>query len=296
MDLISMTKEAWRHKLVVLPIALLTIVGVAWVGVVRASSYESDSAYILVSPPAAPTQQQISKDPALGRVNANNPYVDYGDLAVVTNLLQQAMTNNAVTARLKAEGVPSDFTVTPSTDDTTPIISVSGMGATPASAERATQLIDAQLTGTLDQLQRADGVNPAYFVKAQLLSGPSQATMKLSSKVRSLVAVLAAGIILMFIALSIARGLDARRRPEEDALEVPGDRERRIAVAPAPLGAAMADEDENVALAVRARRRPARVARPVAPAPASHAPISLTPARERSRDPHRTAQASPGGR
>jgi uncharacterized protein involved in exopolysaccharide biosynthesis len=76
MDLYSVAHTLLRHKMVVLPIALLTLIGCFGVIAVQKPVYQSSATYILTSPPPAPTAAQIARDPALGKIDANNPYVN----------------------------------------------------------------------------------------------------------------------------------------------------------------------------------------------------------------------------
>ena len=217
MDLVSIIKEAWKGKWVVLPVLLLTLVGVAYILVVRPPEYVSNSALALIYPPAAPTSSQIASDPALGKVNANNPYAAYGDLTVVGAVVQQAMGGDGIVNQLRKQGVEDGYSITSDPTTTNPIIHVEGVGATPAAALRATTILGQQIDTTLNQLQANEHVADHYRITAQVLNTPSVPTLKISSKLRSLIAVLVAGVIIMFIALSIRRGIVERKLAKGDA-------------------------------------------------------------------------------
>lgn len=217
MDLLSIIREAWRGKLVVLPVLLLTLVAAAYILVVRPPEYASNSALTLINPPPAPTNNQIASDPALGKVNSNNPYVAYGQLTVVVAVVEQAMASDAVVGQLRKEGVEAGYTLTSDPTATNPIIHVEGVGPTPAAALRATSILDQQIGTTLNQLQENERVSNHYRITTQVLNTPSVPIMKLSSKLRSLIAVLVAGLIMMFIALSIRRGIVERKLAKRDA-------------------------------------------------------------------------------
>jgi Chain length determinant protein len=217
MDLVSIIREAWKGKWVVLPVVFLTLLGAAYVLVVRPPQYASDSALTLLYPPAAPTPSQIASDPALGKVNASNPYAAYGDLTVVDAVVQQAMGGEGIVDQLRKEGVEDGYNITPDATTTNPILHVQGVGATPAAALRATTILGQQIETTLNQLQANQHVADHYRITAQVLSPPSVPRLKISSKLRSLIAVLVAGVIMMFIALSIRRGIVERKLAKRDA-------------------------------------------------------------------------------
>lgn len=254
MDLVSLIREMWRHKLVVLPVAVLTLAAAAYVAVLRPAEYASAAAVALVNPPQAPTSDQIARNPALAKINANNPYTQYGDLTIVVDLLQQAMQSTAVVDHLKAEGVESGYTLQPSVQASAPILQVSGIGSTPAAAVRAATLIDAEVATTLHALQTVRGVNPNYLITTQVITPPGLAQLQLSSKLRSLIAVLVIGIVLLFVALSFRRAAEERKT---EAGKVEGSR--------GPTLAAIADPIERAPALARPRRA---VAQPGVPAPA----------------------------
>ena len=223
MDLASITREVWKGKVVVLPVLFLTVAAAAYILVVKPPEYTSTSALTLINPPAAPTTNQIAGDPSLGKVNANNPYVAFGNLTVVVAVVQQAMASDTIVAQLRKEGVEDGYTLTSDPTTTNPILHVEGVGPTPAAALRATNILDRQVGTTLNQLQANERVAGQYRITTQVLNTPSVPTMKVSSKLRSLIAVLAAGLIMMFIALSIRRGIVERKLAKHDALAAQQD-------------------------------------------------------------------------
>jgi hypothetical protein len=231
MDLISITEKMLRHKLALLPVVLLMAVGVAYVVAVKAPVYDVTSEYILLSPPSPPTDAQIARDPALGRVSANNPYMDFGDMSVVANLLSQVMSTDAVKASLVSQGANPAYTVVPSAQFglTTPFLEVTGVGATPQAAMQTARLVGRAVIKQMDALQKAQGVNPHYYIKPSPFTAPSTPQLQVSSKIRMLVGVLAVGTILAFVVLSVMTGLAERKqlkryRDEEfRAAEAAGD-------------------------------------------------------------------------
>jgi hypothetical protein len=61
-------------------------------------------------------------------------------------------------------------------------------------------------------MQKAQGTNAQYMISALEISAPDHAQLEVSSKLRSVIAVLAIGVIMLFVVVSIASGLAQRRR------------------------------------------------------------------------------------
>lgn len=254
MDLLTMVQTIWRHKLATIPVILIMMIGVVYVLKLKAPVYKTTSDYMLVNPPAPPTVDQIRRDPALGQINANNPYVNWGDLSFVSSLLTATATSNPVLGQLAKEGVDPQFTVGPDMSYPlgTPIVQVTGIGSSAAVAVRSAELVGQELSKQLDRLQAAQGTDPRYFIKVQELTPPGVPQEQLSGKLRTLIAVLAGGCILLFVAVSTMTALEERRarRAKPVSLPRPED-ELPVSVPAGPYW----HSDEEVASAYDERAR-----------------------------------------
>ena len=215
MTVVSIFRETWRHKRVVLPVVLLTLVAAVYVAILRPAEYGSNSSLALIPPPPAPTSSQIASDRSLAKVDANNPYAAYGDLTIVVSLVQEAMANKSIVDHLRSEGVADGYAIQTSLPPVAgemppPVFDITGVGPTAGAAVRAAGILDQQVIATLDQLQESQGVNRRYFVTAQLLSPPGTAETELSARAASLLAVLILGVVTLFVALSIRRAAAER--------------------------------------------------------------------------------------
>jgi hypothetical protein len=211
MDLIAIAKTLWRYKLVTLPIIILTFIGAVYLVALKTPVYQADSSYILVNPPNPPTPAQLERDPALGRLNSNNPLVGYANLNIIVDLLAERMST-AERSLLVAKGADPGYTIAPNvTYLSAPIIDIVGTGPTPAGATTTAKLVGQQMLTTLNAMQTQQGTSRQYWITAQQLQVPDHAQTQLSSKLRSLIGVLAAGMILLFIAVSIMKGAAERR-------------------------------------------------------------------------------------
>jgi hypothetical protein len=73
-------------------------------------------------------------------------------------------------------------------------------------------------------VQESEGVNPFYMIKTLNVVQPDLAQKSSSGTLRSLIGILAVGIILLFLAISVADALDKRRKTERFTGR-PSDRE-----------------------------------------------------------------------
>jgi hypothetical protein len=213
MDLVAIMQSIWRWKLVTIPVLLLTIAGIAYEGVLKPATYSAQASYILLAPPAPPTADQVAKDPALAKVNTNNPYLRFGDLSIVVSLLAQTMTTQSEQQAIVRQGGDPRYTVGLSDAYATgaPIVQIQGIGDSPTAAIRTVQIVGAATKQMLYTLQAAQGTNSTYMITTLPISTPATATPQVSSKLRTVIAVFVAGMILLFMAISTMSGLAERR-------------------------------------------------------------------------------------
>lgn len=219
MDLLALSRTIWRHKIAVIPVIVLVVLGLYYVLKVKPPTYEADAELALVNPPAAPTQGQIQADPKLAKINTNNPYLAYGDLTLVGDAVVDLVTSHAAQQALAAQGVSPKYQVSMSSDPGNPaFVDITGVGTTPAAAIQSAQKVMAAASSDLQQMQVHVGVVPEYMITADPLLSATSAQDQISSKLRTLIEVLGAGVILMFVIISIAEAI-ARKREEE--LDIP---------------------------------------------------------------------------
>ena len=217
MDLISIVMTVWRHKLATIPIILLTALGSFYVIAVKAPTYEAESSLLLLLPPTGPTAAQVAKHPSLGKINPNNPYVTFGDLAVVADAVINVVTSDTAETALVRAGADPQYQLALSTDtDSPPIIQITGIAPTPQEAILSANLVTTATENDLRQLQQSQGVNSFYMIKSTQLVSPNQASEALSGKLRTLIAVLGLGVLLLFIVISAAEVLGKRRPRRAD--------------------------------------------------------------------------------
>ena len=171
---------------------LLTLAGAAYVITVKQPLYEASSSYILISPPAAPTAEQIACDPELGKVKADNPYTRFADQSVVINVLKRKMSAESVRNTLVRAGADPRYTLKSATEfgASVPIIQVKALASSPEAAMRSAQVVGHVVAGELDRMQTAHDVDPAYRITAMQVEAPDGARRKAPGQLRILVGVL----------------------------------------------------------------------------------------------------------
>ena len=95
MDLLHIARKLWRYKLVTVPIIMMMVAASAYVLIVKQPLYEASSSYLLINPPAPPTPDEVARNPALGKIRADNPYTRFADQAVVIDVLTRTMNGAA---------------------------------------------------------------------------------------------------------------------------------------------------------------------------------------------------------
>jgi hypothetical protein len=210
MDLLLIARKIFRHKLVTLPIIAMTLCGAVYVLVVKAPVYEASSSYVLINPPAPPTPDQVARNPALGRVHADNPYTRFTDQGVIIDVLTRRLGSEMARRTLEKAGADPRYTVASGAGfgSSSPIVQVTGLGSSPAAAMQTANVVGHAVTGELDGMQREKKVDPTYRITALQVEVADSARLRASGQLRMLVGVLALGGILLFLVLSVTDALD----------------------------------------------------------------------------------------
>jgi hypothetical protein len=210
MDLISIFRALWRHKIVTIPVLALTFLGAIYIVAVKPPIYQASASFALVYPPGPPTAAQIAADPTLGKISTANPLLEYGDPLAITQIVINLLGTASSQQALAKAGAGSGYQVAPNASSSE-IVDITGVGSTPQAAIHSAVLVTAAAEQALHQVQVNQGVNPMYMIKTYQLQSPGQAAQKLSGVLRDLVAVLGLGLLLLFIAISIAQSMGSIR-------------------------------------------------------------------------------------
>jgi hypothetical protein len=212
MNLLLIVTKLWKYKFVTIPIIAFVFAGAYYVVAVKAPTYETSASYILVNPPPAPTDADIARDPALGRVHADNPYTRFSDGgSVLVQVLTSRLSSDLTRQMLVKEGADPGYMAAPSVafGFGVPLLEITGRGTTAAEAVKTANIVGQALSEELDRMQV--GVDRTYRITAQDVVPAHDAKLKPSGKLRSLVAVLVLGTIMLFIAVSVLDAISALR-------------------------------------------------------------------------------------
>jgi capsular polysaccharide biosynthesis protein len=214
MDLLMIARKLWRYKLLTLPVLLLTLCGAAYVVVVKTPVYETSSSYVIVNPPSPPTEEDVARNPALGHINADNPFARFSDDTVIVDVLASKLANESAEQALLKEGADPRYEVESSSalGYSSPILKITAQGESPRVAVRSAKLVGSAVIRELERMQKAEAVDPTYWIKAQQLDAPDGAELRASGQLRMLVGVLALGAVLLFVVVSVADALTSLRR------------------------------------------------------------------------------------
>ena len=137
MDLLLIVRKIWRHKLLTVPVILLTLAGAVYVVAVKEPLYEASSSYLLISPRAAPTAEEIARNPALAKVHADNPYTRFADQSVVVDVLERSMSTESARRTLMRAGADPRYTVGSGVEfgSSVPIMQINGPGSDPGGGD-----------------------------------------------------------------------------------------------------------------------------------------------------------------
>lgn len=227
MDLISICRAVWRHKVVTIPVILFTCLGLFYVMAIKAPVYQASQSFALVYPPAAPTQAEIAANPKLAKIPTANPLLGYSDPSAVTQIVIGLVGTSSSQQALAKAGAGTQWQVAPS-PGSSEILDVTGVGPSATAALRSANLVTKATEHALYQVQVNQGVNPTYMIKSYQIGVPNKATQKLSSKLRELIAVLGLGVLLLFIAISIAEAIRTRRAAPSNNHRIPAGPSARL--------------------------------------------------------------------
>jgi hypothetical protein len=212
-DLLQISRKFWRYRVVTLPVVALTLIGAFYVIVIKAPVYKVSSSYVLINPPPPPTADDITRDPALGRINPNNPYTRFSDQSVIVSLLSSSLSSDSARQALAKQGADPRYTVAPDLQlgYSSLVVELTGVGSSPQAAVKTAQLVGRALSAELNRMQASQGVDPHYLIRTQRVVAPDSPKQQVSSTLRPLVGVLAIGAILLLLAVSAAQALETLR-------------------------------------------------------------------------------------
>ncbi|WP_253951545.1 chain-length determining protein [Arthrobacter sp. R3-55] len=218
MDPVAVLKTLWRYKVFVLPVLLLTAVAAVYMFSYAPRTYEARTTFAIVTP-QVPTSEQIEKDPALGLLNSDNPYLRSADTSLVAQVAVTRLNDVATGDLLAAQGLSTDYKVERPSDAF--LIDISGISDDKAQAINTAKALGERLEQDLRTIQTVNGASDRYLFTALAVASPGKATEQFSSRLRSVIVVVVAGLVLTLGSVSLARAVEASRnrgrKPKDDS-------------------------------------------------------------------------------
>jgi capsular polysaccharide biosynthesis protein len=195
----------------VLPALIIAIVAALSVFLYGPRTYQATVSYALVNP-QVPTDAQIDKNPALGLLNSNNPYLRASDPSLIVDVMITRLSATTTADTLKGMGLSTDYAVSQGSNGAGFIVDITGQGDTPAAAIASTKALGDILVKELKSVQEVNGADARFLYTALVVAPADQATEQFSSRLRAVIIVAVAGVVLIFGAVSLGRGIDSFRR------------------------------------------------------------------------------------
>jgi capsular polysaccharide biosynthesis protein len=212
MDLLALFTTLRRHTVLVALVVALTAGGGAFVVFGIPPRYEAQAQFVLIAPPAVPSDNEIQRDPKLAAINTNNPYLRLPNPSVVVDILAQRVSGEIVRRGLVAQGADRGYQITSTVAiGSGLVINITGTGRTSAQSSRTLDLVSARTRAELRDMQTVYGADDRYLFKALPVNPPTHPIRKVTGLLRSLIAVAAAGVVLLFALISLAEAVRPRR-------------------------------------------------------------------------------------
>lgn len=215
MDPLAIFKILWTYKWITIPFIVLIVVGCGAAFVYGPRSYDSTSSYVVISP-GAPTEESLEKDASLAQ-KSNNPYLR-SEPSLAAQVVATRLGAGDIGEMLKAEGLSTTYVVTTATEvQTNQVIRITASADTPEKAVATSKRLGEVLSEQLVVMQSGGGADSSFLLVAQPVGPPGAAVEKKSSRLRTVVVLGIAGIVLMFGAVSLARAVQNHRSKSSTA-------------------------------------------------------------------------------
>jgi hypothetical protein len=195
-----------------LPAILLTIAAAVGVYLYGPRTYEASISYALVNPKEV-TELQLAADPTLATLNADNPYLRSSDPNLIANVVITRLNAPDTKDRLERQGLATEYAATPGIGGAGLIVSIAASGETEAQSLATIDELGQVFEESLREIQTVNGAEDRFLFTSIVVAEPDRATEKLSSRIRTVIMVSLAGVILVFGAISLGTWVENSRTP-----------------------------------------------------------------------------------
>jgi hypothetical protein len=211
MDPLAVIRTIWRMKWFAFPAIILTVAAAVAVYFYGPRTYESTISYALVNP-KIPTEEEIELNPALLDLNDDNPYLRSSDPNLVANVVITRLNAPGTQEELKRQGLGTEFLATPGAGGGGLIVSITASGETEAQSLATIRELGTLFEESLHSVQTINGADERFLFTPIVVAEPDRATEKLSSRVRTVIMVSLAGVILIFGSISLGTWVESSRK------------------------------------------------------------------------------------
>ncbi|MFJ6534841.1 chain-length determining protein [Paenarthrobacter sp. NPDC091711] len=208
MDPLAVIKALWHHKLVVLPVLILTAFAAVYVYSFAPRSYEARATYAIVNP-KVPSASDLERDPQLLELNSDNPYLRSSDSSLIAQVVATRLKDDSTGDALLRQSLSTDYSVERPPNSF--LIDVSAVSENKETATATVRALGTRMEEDLRQIQLVNGAADRFLFTSILVTSPDNATELFSSRLRSLIVVVVGGLVLTFGAVSAARALETAR-------------------------------------------------------------------------------------
>ena len=210
MDPVDVLRTLWKERYWALPVLLLTMVAGCYAYTFGPRTFETSASFAVIAP-TLPSETDIAHNPRLGRLSNDNPYVRSSDPTLISDVLVTRMTAQDVPARLEKAGLSDEYTVGQSPTGAGFVIDLTGVASSPRVSRATTVRLGRMLVSELETMQKAHGANDRFLFTALTITPPAKAQERYSSRLRSVIMIALAGVVLTFAAVSAGRYLRSVR-------------------------------------------------------------------------------------
>jgi hypothetical protein len=207
MDPLAVFRTIWQHRIVAIPIAVLTALAAIYVFQFAPRSYESSSTFAMINPDI-PSELDVIKHPELDNLNTKNPYLRSSDPSLIVQVLLTRLNDESTADKLVEQGLSDQYSVGRGVGGVNGfLVDITGEGETPEKSIATTQALGQLLQEYLHDAQKVNGADDIYLFSSIVVNTPDKATEQFSSRLRALIVVFLCGVVMMFGAVSIARSV-----------------------------------------------------------------------------------------
>lgn len=207
MDPLAVFRTIWQHRMVAIPIAVLTALAAVYVFQFAPRSYQSSSTFAMINPDI-PSELDVIKHPELDNLNTKNPYLRSSDPSLIVQVLLTRLNDESTADKLVEQGLSDQYSVSRGVGGVNGfLVDITGEGETPEKSIATTQALGQLLQEYLHDAQKVNGADDVYLFSSIVVNSPDKATEQFSSRLRALIVVFLCGVVMMFGAVSIARSV-----------------------------------------------------------------------------------------